>query len=120
MASLVFASLLLSVIECNAVPNRVQQLIATDLVYQSTVGSTVCESDVCLTAGKTLKAGLNESVDPCDDFYEFACGGWIASHPPVDTNNGIPMSVIYEMQNNVMETIRKAMLKKSSKDDLVG
>lgn len=33
-----------------------------------------------LTASRILQA-LNKDVDPCTDFYEFACGGWIKKNP---------------------------------------
>src|SRR5262245_53753885 len=31
-------------------------------------------------SGIDLQA-MNTEIDPCTDFYAYACGGWIASHP---------------------------------------
>lgn len=36
---------------------------------------------------QTLVQSLNTSVDPCEDFYRFACGGWIAKHPVPPTKS---------------------------------
>ncbi|XP_077540909.1 neprilysin-1-like [Haemaphysalis longicornis] len=33
-----------------------------------------CETDICQEFGLTLKASINTSVDPCDNFYYFVCG----------------------------------------------
>ena len=46
----------------------------------------VCTSRTCLLASYELMSFLNESVDPCDDFYDFATGGWSAAHFPRDVN----------------------------------
>ncbi|GAA5935913.1 CCR4-NOT core ubiquitin-protein ligase subunit MOT2 [Sporobolomyces koalae] len=42
--------------------------------------------DVCLTPDCTrtaagLLANLDTSIDPCNDFYNFANGGWLSEHP---------------------------------------
>lgn len=41
----------------------------------------VCTTRPCLVASFELMRFLNESADPCDDFDEFATGGWRASYP---------------------------------------
>ena len=44
----------------------------------------------CKIAAETIKRNLNQNIDPCFDFYQFACGGFSrwnpvsTSHPHVD------------------------------------
>ncbi|XP_042207289.1 neprilysin-1-like isoform X2 [Homarus americanus] len=41
----------------------------------------ICETPECAIAATQISENLDLSVDPCDNFYEFACGGWINKHP---------------------------------------
>ncbi|XP_012277077.1 endothelin-converting enzyme homolog [Orussus abietinus] len=35
---------------------------------------TLCEKQACIETGLEFTKNLNSSADPCEDFYEFACG----------------------------------------------
>ena len=49
-----------------------------DVAGQRQPGAPTTESGIDLSA-------MNKSANACDDFYQFACGGWITSHPlPAD------------------------------------
>ncbi|KPJ17112.1 Endothelin-converting enzyme 1 [Papilio machaon] len=40
-----------------------------------------CLSEECVATASRILSSLNKDVEPCTDFYEFACGGWIKKNP---------------------------------------
>ncbi|XP_020278382.1 neprilysin-1-like [Pseudomyrmex gracilis] len=41
----------------------------------------VCKTQECDKLGKELANNIDKSVDPCDNFYEYACGKWPENNP---------------------------------------
>jgi endothelin-converting enzyme/putative endopeptidase len=59
------------------------------------------------SAGGADLAALDRAADPCNDFYQFACGGWISSHPvPADRAS---WSRFDELQERNDETLRRIL-----------
>ena len=36
-----------------------------------------CFTKLCENTSQKIRGYMNESVDPCENFYQFACGGFI-------------------------------------------
>src|SRR5262249_46426085 len=58
-------------------------------------------------------ASLDRGVDPCTDFYQFSCGGWIANHPlPADRRS---YGRFQEVQDRNLAILRRIL--ESPSDD---
>ncbi|KHJ99554.1 hypothetical protein OESDEN_00457, partial [Oesophagostomum dentatum] len=64
-------------------------LLVAPLCYSAPRIAPPCEDDSknvgtspgYVVASDMLTKSINFSVDPCEDFFEFTCGNWIANHP---------------------------------------
>lgn len=58
----------------------------------------VCTHEHCRRVSQEIIQSLNESVNPCDNFYDYSCGSWIKRHSiPKERNQ---FSAIGELNNN--------------------
>ena len=46
-----------------------------------------CSLSSCLEVAGAIKQNLNESVDPCTDFFQYSCGSWIKNNPIPSSEN---------------------------------
>lgn len=44
---------------------------------QSVFETEICQSKGCISAANTIMNYVDEKVNPCDDFYGYACGSWV-------------------------------------------
>ncbi|XP_036415962.1 endothelin-converting enzyme 1 isoform X2 [Colossoma macropomum] len=66
----------------------------------------VCLSEPCVSVAASVMAALDRSVDPCHDFYNFACGGWVKKNPlPEGKSRWGPFSNLWEHNMAAMKSL---------------
>uniref|UniRef100_A0A915CYY6 Endothelin-converting enzyme 1 n=1 Tax=Ditylenchus dipsaci TaxID=166011 RepID=A0A915CYY6_9BILA len=59
-----------------------------------------------LKAADMFRASVNETVNPCSDFYEFSCGGWVANNKiPDDLTSYGHFTELREKVNSEMQAL---------------
>src|SRR6476660_4396653 len=64
-------------------------------------------------------SSLDKTADPCNDFAQFTCGGWLASHPPpADQPRYGRFEALQERNNAILHDILEEAAKPSSGADM--
>jgi len=42
---------------------------------------STCLTDACIRVASKILEALDAETDPCQDFYQYSCGGWIKRNP---------------------------------------
>uniref|UniRef100_A0A0K8R7Z1 Putative peptidase family m13 includes neprilysin n=1 Tax=Ixodes ricinus TaxID=34613 RepID=A0A0K8R7Z1_IXORI len=64
------------------------ELSAAQSLFDISQGQ-VCDTEACKERAKMILASMNQTEDPCADFYEYACGNWTKTHEIPDDKSNI-------------------------------
>uniref|UniRef100_A0A9J7ZGI5 Membrane metallo-endopeptidase-like 1 n=1 Tax=Cyprinus carpio carpio TaxID=630221 RepID=A0A9J7ZGI5_CYPCA len=85
------------------------------VLYTSALrGGNVCTTPQCVTAAARLLQNMDPSVEPCQNFYQYACGGWIERHVIPETSS---LHSVFNILRDELEIVLKGVLEMENKDD---
>lgn len=69
--------IIISIIKMTIPNNQLKYKLNKILFYSSDKLKNTCQSPECIATAADVLDTLNQNVNPCDNFYNFACGGLI-------------------------------------------
>ncbi|KAG7207207.1 hypothetical protein KM043_008886 [Ampulex compressa] len=79
--------------------------------------NSVCDTKECNEIATKILAGMNSTVDPCEDFYAYMCGTWpVHNSIPPDDNK---WSELRKLSGKINERIKEILEEPAMADDVL-
>ncbi|KAG8434193.1 hypothetical protein GDO86_012533 [Hymenochirus boettgeri] len=84
------------------------------LVLYTNNKESICTTTGCVTAAARIIQNMDPTIEPCTDFYQYACGGWLNKHVIPETSSRYS---IFDILRDEMEIILKGLLEMPDQED---
>eukprot|EP00794_Sanderia_malayensis_P015171 gene15171-16730_t len=84
---------------------------------RATIEGEYCVTPGCIDAASFMQNAMDHTVDPCKDFYQFSCGGWMKKHPIPDKKTRWGVDSALGKRN--IYTLRQLLEKQSQNPQVV-
>ncbi|KAM8954864.1 membrane metallo-endopeptidase-like 1 isoform 2-T3 [Lycaon pictus] len=74
----------------------------------------ICTTPGCVIAASRILQNMDPSREPCEDFYQYACGGWLRRHVIPETNSRYS---VFDILRDELEVILKGVLENATTQD---
>ncbi|CEP16538.1 hypothetical protein [Parasitella parasitica] len=80
--------------------------MAASALSSSASNAKVCSTPQCAAIAKSILDDIDLNVDPCSDFYQYTCGGWLAKHTMPDSKVSIgTIETAWDVNRDIMRSI---------------
>ncbi|XP_075013774.1 neprilysin [Calonectris borealis] len=87
----------------------------TMIVLYATYDDGVCKTSDCIKSAARILENMDTTAEPCNDFYQYACGGWLKRNVIPETSSRYSN---FDILRDELEVVLKDVLDTPSSDDI--
>ncbi|AWO98887.1 putative neprilysin [Scophthalmus maximus] len=85
-------------------------IVALIILFATQKTDDICTTADCTQSASRLIENMDATVDPCDNFYQYACGGWLKKNIIPETSSRYST---FDILRDELEVIVKGVLEKT-------